>query len=158
MWEWHMDTLHWTPVRDFQTAGGHRLVGPLPPLIFLLTLSSCSTQSTCRAKAVKACMHEQHVSKPRMLCTCCCKPPLVLSPCIQWHSFAHQRRLALGVCSVLAHGIINLKDDPAASSSSMHTLTLYFGDQLSPVFKEINDSPHSMQLPMLSCSGVCILH
>jgi hypothetical protein len=24
MWEWHMDTLHWTPVRDFQTAGGHR--------------------------------------------------------------------------------------------------------------------------------------
>ena len=24
MWEWHMDTLHWTPVREFQTAGGHR--------------------------------------------------------------------------------------------------------------------------------------
>ena len=24
MWEWHMDTLHWTPLTDFQTAGGHR--------------------------------------------------------------------------------------------------------------------------------------
>ncbi|KAL3154619.1 hypothetical protein ABBQ32_014069 [Trebouxia sp. C0010 RCD-2024] len=28
MWEWHMDTLHWTPVRDFQTAGGHSMDPP----------------------------------------------------------------------------------------------------------------------------------
>ena len=41
MWEWHMDTLHWSPLADFQTAGGHR------------SAASCHTCCTRKAKEVK---------------------------------------------------------------------------------------------------------
>lgn len=32
MWEWHMDTLHWTPVRDFQNAANQRSALHAPAL------------------------------------------------------------------------------------------------------------------------------